>query len=328
VAENILPRALLVALLLTSAAHAATPGKALPLDSPTISARVAKMKPGDFLWVPEVSPAGPLLLIVSIKKQRAYLYRNGVPIGISTASTGKAGYETPTGVFSILQKRVDHKSNIYDNAPMPYMQRLTWSGIALHAGNVPGYPASHGCIRLPLQFAELLYGVSRMGMTVVVTEEAAVPRIAPGPSFLTAGPDAVVNRLADETEWQPEKAPSGPVSIVVSTADKRLILLRNGTPIGSSPISMPGELVAPVAFTLGSVDANGFQWMALPLPGQGKEAAAFSADQSLMRLPDAFRANLLSVLTPGATLIITPDTLHAGSAGASMTVIDSGDTRP
>src|SRR3546814_12301464 len=83
---------------------------------------------------------------------------NGVLIGISTISSGTAGHETPTGIFTILQKKVDHKSNLYDDAPMPYMQRLTWSGIAMHAGNLPGYPASHGCIRLPLDFAERLYG--------------------------------------------------------------------------------------------------------------------------------------------------------------------------
>src|SRR3546814_18004653 len=80
--------------------------------------------------------------------------------------------ETPTGIFTILQKKVDHKSNLYDDAPMPYMQRLTWSGIAMHAGNLPGYPASHGCIRLPLAFAEHLYGVTQLGLTVIITQSA------------------------------------------------------------------------------------------------------------------------------------------------------------
>src|SRR3546814_1652015 len=100
---------------------------------------------------------------------------NGVLIGISTISSGTAGHETPTGIFTILQKKVDHKSNLYDDAPMPYMQRLTWSGIAMHAGNLPGYPASHGYIRLPLAFAEHLYGVTQLGLTVIITQSADIP---------------------------------------------------------------------------------------------------------------------------------------------------------
>ena len=109
-----------------------------------------------------------MLLVVNVKTQRAVLFRNGVPIGATTISTGRPGYRTPTGAFTILQKQVEHYSSKYDNAPMPYMQRLTWYGVALHAGNLPGYPASHGCIRLPAGFAKLLYGVTRLGTPVVI----------------------------------------------------------------------------------------------------------------------------------------------------------------
>ena len=126
------------------------------LDQGSVAATVATMAPGDFLWAPQASPEGPVMVLVSLEKQRAYVYRNGVLIGISTVSTGAPGHATPTGIFTILQKQVDHKSNIYDDAPMPYMQRLTWTGIAMHAGRLPGYPASHGCIRLPRAFAQHL----------------------------------------------------------------------------------------------------------------------------------------------------------------------------
>ena len=129
---------------------------------------VADLRQGEFIWLGDATRSGPLLLVVSIDEQRAYLYRNGVLTGVSTVSTGKKGHETPTGVFTILQKNKDHFSNIYDSAPMPYMQRLTWDGIALHAGGLPGYPASHGCIRLPSEFARRLFEVSSTGMTVVV----------------------------------------------------------------------------------------------------------------------------------------------------------------
>src|SRR6476469_8359321 len=134
---------------------------------------VVKLRPGEFVWAPDIAPAGPMLLLVNVRSQRAMLYRNGVPIGASTVSTGKPGHDTPTGVFTVLQKQVQHHSSKYDNAPMPYMQRLTWGGVALHAGNLPGFPASHGCIRLPAGFAKLLYGATRLGMTVVIFDSHA-----------------------------------------------------------------------------------------------------------------------------------------------------------
>src|SRR5687768_6183890 len=115
-----------------------------------------KLKPGQWVWAPQLAPAGPLLVYVDLSRQLASVYRNGVRIAVSTISSGKAGHETPTGVFTILQKDADHRSSTYDNAPMPYMQRLTWKGVALHAGNLPGYPASHGCVRLPMEFAKKL----------------------------------------------------------------------------------------------------------------------------------------------------------------------------
>jgi lipoprotein-anchoring transpeptidase ErfK/SrfK len=94
-------------------------------------------------------------VIITLPRQLAFVYRNGVLIGVSTVSSGTKGHATPTGVFTVLQKKVEHYSNLYNAAPMPYMQRLTWDGIAMHAGNLPGYPASHGCVRLPKAFAKL-----------------------------------------------------------------------------------------------------------------------------------------------------------------------------
>jgi lipoprotein-anchoring transpeptidase ErfK/SrfK len=116
--------------------------------------------------------ADGVLIVVSIASQKAYVFREGELWDSSKVSTGRRGHETPVGAFSILQKKVEHRSNIYDDAPMPYMQRLTWDGVALHAGSVPGYPASHGCIRLPRAFAKKLYGITGFRSTaVVVTEE-------------------------------------------------------------------------------------------------------------------------------------------------------------
>jgi len=120
---------------------------------------------------------GPLQIIVSKDLQELKIYDGGVVVATSHVSTGKAGHSTPTGIFSILEKKRTHFSNIYDSAPMPFMQRLTWSGIALHASNsVPSYPASHGCVRLPNAFAKTLFSVTRRGGHVLITDREIVPQ--------------------------------------------------------------------------------------------------------------------------------------------------------
>lgn len=139
-----------------------------------------QLQPGEFEWLPAASHSsdGEVMIIVSLRDQRAYVYRDGERIATSTVSTGRPGNETPTGVFEILQKKKVHHSNLYDNAPMPFMQRLTWSGVALHAGRLPGHPASHGCVRLPKEFAKQLYDVTKHGQTVVVSEDGSVDALA------------------------------------------------------------------------------------------------------------------------------------------------------
>jgi hypothetical protein len=146
-------------------------------------------------------PPGPLLAVVSLAKQQVLVYASTGLLVQSPVSTGMAGHRTPPGVFSILERSRHHRSNIYSNAPMPYMQRLTWSGIALHGGVVPGYPASHGCIRLPHHFASELWGITRLGTRVVVVPDdptasaieharLPAPRLTPaekGPELASAG---------------------------------------------------------------------------------------------------------------------------------------------
>jgi hypothetical protein len=142
------------------------------------------LRPGQYRWHPEAAPAeGPVNIVVSLPLQRAYVFRAGALIGVSTISSGQPGYDTPTGRFTILQKRVEHRSSLYDDAPMPFMQRLTWDGVALHAGRITGEPESHGCIRLPRAFARHLYGITALGTTVVVTDQAPD---APGEALVLA----------------------------------------------------------------------------------------------------------------------------------------------
>lgn len=117
----------------------------------------------------------PVIIVASIKKQRLRIFDANGEIAQSRISSGRPGFATPTGVFSILEKKVQHHSNIYSGAEMPFMERITWSGIALHAGVVPGYRASHGCVRLPYSFARTLYGMTKIGSRVVVTSDDAEP---------------------------------------------------------------------------------------------------------------------------------------------------------
>ena len=118
---------------------------------------------------------GPFQVIVEIASQQIAIYGQNGFIARAPISTGMPGHPTPLGVFTVLSKAKWHQSNIYSGAPMPYMQRITWSGIAMHAGPRPGYPASHGCIRLPEQFAIWLFHTTKVGARVIVTREPAAP---------------------------------------------------------------------------------------------------------------------------------------------------------
>jgi lipoprotein-anchoring transpeptidase ErfK/SrfK len=158
------------ALVLTGAF--ALPAFAAGNDTPVVaSASSGALAPNTYEWMPDASTSGPVTVVVSLPEQMAYVYRGETLIGRSTVSSGKPGHDTPVGAFEILEKDRDHRSNKYNDAPMPFMQRLTWDGVALHAGHNPGYPASHGCVRLPKGFAEALYSVTEKGGRVVIADE-------------------------------------------------------------------------------------------------------------------------------------------------------------
>jgi hypothetical protein len=304
--------------LLFGALALAAPAVPPSLEIGSVSAAAARLQPGEYLWAPQVAPSGPVLLVVSLSTQRAVIYRNGIPIGISTVSTGRPGYQTPTGVFSVLQRHVEHYSSKYDDAPMPFMQRLTWGGIALHGGNLPGYPASHGCIRLPTAFAQRLYRVTRLGMTVVITDQTAVPHIAPAEVLLNGatngGPDT------SSESWRPELAPDGPVSIVISSSDRRMVVLRNGIVIARAPVTIDGQITATSAYMLGNAPERR-NWVRITLPGQAGDAAASLRGRIHVR--DEVRRNVEAILRPGTTVVVTPDSLSSAQAGRQMTIVES-----
>lgn len=160
------------------------------------------LKPGQFVWEKREAYANPLRMVIVLDIQRMYVFDGDDLVGFTTVSTGKKGKETPTGVFNILQKKVYHESNIYANAPMPFMQRLTWDGIALHEGYNPGYPASHGCIRLPKIFAKALYDATVMDGQVVILESLSKPLPKPQPA-----PEAPVEPAPTPSEQPTQPSP-------------------------------------------------------------------------------------------------------------------------
>lgn len=317
-----------LALLLAAVAGAA-PGGLAPLPE------------RGYVWTPELAPQGPVLIVVGIAEQRAHVYRNGVRIGSSAASTGKPGHETPTGVFSILEKRREHYSNLYDAAPMPFMQRLTWDGVALHAGRVPGYPASHGCVRLPYEFSEKLFGITARGMTVVVADSFAAPTVvSPGLFGAAASAD---EQLADSEQgfWAPERATDGPLAVVLSTHDQALVVLRNAVEIGRAPVVLDGAWVGSRAYVLLAgtgpgpsrvvPDRPARRWLEIPLDEASPAAPA--APVGDLRMDPDFARQVYDLLVPGTTLLVTDEALRVDgeSSGPDQTVITAdrpGPTEP
>ena len=151
----------------TSPAQAASAGAvaAMPIEQ-----AATELSPNQFVWK-DNGASEPVSIVISLLEQRAFVYRGATMIAATTISSGKDGKDTPLGTYPILQKNAVHTSNLYNDASMPFMQRLTWDGIAIHAGRNPGFPDSHGCIRVPLGFAKQLFGVTTLGTTVTVTDD-------------------------------------------------------------------------------------------------------------------------------------------------------------
>lgn len=332
-------------LLLSNLSAHAVPFWGATESSPADTAP-ATLKSGEFVWNPGAAPEGPMVVIVSLTEQRAYVYRNGIEIGFTTVSTGKPGHETPTGIFTILQKDKDHTSSIYNNAPMPYQERLTWGGVALHAGGLPGYPESHGCVHLPSKFAEDLFGVSNMGMTVVVVDDTTAPADVVHPAVLapvdpSTGATEIQARLqqGEKWRWQPEKSLDGPVAIVMSAADQRLIVVRNGIEIGRSRIELndPGKPVGTHAFIVktgvGSAQslilkgAAARDWMVVSMAGYGEAEGTDlpAVVGGRVNVPQDFAKSLYPLLEPGTTLLVTDEPVLEENSGKQMTVMGAGN---
>jgi L,D-transpeptidase catalytic domain len=265
----------------------------------------ATLKPGDYAWHPELSPAGPVVVLVSLPDQVLYVYRNGVRIANSTVSSGKPGKTTPTGVFTVLQKKASHTSSIYKGAQMPHMQRLTWSGIALHAGHLPGYPASAGCVRMPIDFAEKLYSVTGIGTTVIIADNKSAPDHTVRPGLLFSGKTGTPTTAG--FVWAPNKAPKGPLSVIMSAPDRRIYVYRNGVEIGRAPViglesaRLSGTYVYSADSTIDSSGRRDWIYTA----SVGKKAPNLKELEDRISINPSFLQDVRALIEPGTTLILT-----------------------
>jgi hypothetical protein len=289
-------------------------------------AQESRLAPGQFSWNPDRSPDGPVAIIVSIPDQLVHVYRNAIEIGLSTCSTGRPGHPTPTGVFTILQKQVDHHSNIYGGAEMADMERLTWTGIALHVGGLPGYPSSHGCVHLPRAFSDKLYGITHVGTAVIIADDATAPAeiIHPG-LVLTQDAEEEIDAALRKAAARPIPTTGQPVSILVSSADRRFDILQGGDTVasGSVAISDPSVPLGSHVLVFTRMAGRGLVWQAVS-HGGGQPGTATTNVLARLQVDAEGRKAIATHLHPGALLITTDRPLSPDTrSGSGFTILTS-----
>jgi len=290
---------------------------------------------------PKDASKGPLQIIISIEDQRISLYDNGELIARSSVSTGVPDHPTPLGVFSVISKQRWHRSNIYSAAPMPYMQRITWSGIALHAGVLPGYPASHGCIRLTDSFATQLFHLTKRGTRVIIARdnvrpfEIANPHLFVSKSTVSGSPESqvataatggittaaadapsisdvgaqeatslpIAKSNADRTALQKAK----PISVLVSRKLGKLLVRQDFTPLFDAPVKIqnPEEPLGTHVLTAMASQNEGLalRWTVVSMPEEISRSSGLSQKSHKERIEQTI-----------ATTAVVPSTDRANAA--------------
>lgn len=290
-------------------------------------------------------PEGPLQIIVSLRTQKLSVYDRDGLFESTTVSTGTGSHPTPTGVFAILEKSVHHRSNIYHGAPMPYMQRLTMSGVALHQGMVTGRPASHGCVRLPPAFAPHLFKITNLGARVIVMDGEAQPQEIEHPALFvhkplpTVDPDAIEDpaekaralaasigremeaatmlaRIGSVTAWRRDELRKLPVSVFVSRAEQRVFVRHGFSPLFDAParIANNGKRIGTHVFTaLERKGANGaMRWSVVTLVNDPRPP---DAEPEVARARGRFaRQEARATQTPIVTAALSQDASAADEA--------------
>ena len=293
---------------------------------------IARLRPGQFTWHPERSPDGPVAIIVSLPTQLLHVYRNGIRIAVSTVSSGRPTKPTPTGVFTILEKARTHHSSTYDEASMPNMERLTWDGIALHAGGLPGYPSSHGCVHLPMAFSSELYTITQVGTPVIIAGSNGEPQAVTHPGLVLGQyAESEFSGIVAKEMDPPSGNDSQHVSVVISSADKRVDVLVNGEIAVQGAATIDGGApIGSTVFILSKIDgeAKGLAWHAV---AYGEEGAKLVADPDAMirriHADDSVLAFMRNHMAPGMVMVttdlpMTPDT----RTGKDFVVMNSGES--
>lgn len=299
---------------------------------------------------------GTLQAIISLDKQQLTLYSGNEAIAHSRISTGMRGRSTPTGIFSVIQKDRWHRSNLYDDAPMFFMQRITWSGVAMHEGYVPNYPASHGCIRLPSAFAKQIWGLNSMGMRVIIAHGEVKPVDIAHPALFTPKPAPAVASVtqsssleAAQKAWQiafldgktgtdampvtdvpaielppvPNARPlkPGPVSVFISRKTGKLYVRKGFEPLLETPVTIdrPDEALGTHVFTAISADKDSAHWTVVTVTPGTSAAAALDR----ITIPQDVRDRIATMMSAGASLIIS-DKPMSGETGRGTDFIVTG----
>ena len=286
----------------------------------------ANLQPGQFLWHPERAPKGPVAINVSIPRQLVFVYRNGILIGVSTCSTGKPGHSTPAGLFTVLEKAKVHTSATYGE-PMPDMERLTWKGIALHVGDLPGYPDSHGCVHLPPDFADDVYAITQIGTPVILAGGHSDPASVadPGAILGTTAKEEIEAKIGGKSI--PSLSSDAVMSILMSRADMKIYVLQNADIVaeGAATIKDPARPIGSNVFVWQGGDAKGSTWDGMGFHADPTVPMAPNTNvlQRIDGAPDVMDV-IRDRIKPGTVLVTidspaTPDT----RSGSNFTVMNA-----
>src|SRR6184192_120822 len=212
----------------------------------------------------------PIMAIVSLRDQRVTIYDATGWILRAPVSSGQKGRETPAGIFSVIQKEAEHYSNLYDDAYMPHMQRITWSGIALHGGPLPGYPASHGCVRMPFDFAARLFEATRLGLRVIVAPTDVAPVEIAHPVLFLSKPGVRAFAAARRAEADEAARKADQARLAVGTA------LREASQ-AMVPVRVPENLKRRAEAQLAAAETA----LGAAIPGEAKEQAERTKAQAV-----------------------------------------------
>lgn len=281
------------------------------LAAPTLAAPVqSDARNAAPLWGPK--PRGTVLLTIALSEQKMTIWDDGEPVARVPISSGVEKHPTPTGLFSVLIKKSFHRSNIYSNAPMPFMQRITWSGVALHQGHVPGRPASHGCVRLPADVARKLFTYTPIGCRVIIADKAIEPTRFNSSRLFTALPQALrlatVSEVPPVASTEPMPARVGHVALFISAKENKLFMRQNFQPVLESEIRIDGT--APLGthlFTAMRInkDDGAVQWSQVTMPESHLPQLDARAAIERVTIPAEARRDVARALHQGASLIVT-----------------------